>query len=295
MKPAPESGEAAVTRKPRPAPARTQPEAEGEFAPAEGGKTARRQRREQEEPAEEVYPIDERPPKARGGSAKKSSNAILWIALAGVGGLFLVCGACAGVGYFWWERRVAAFNSEFEDVARERMATSESREPLAGPKPPAGGWKEFRSEQYGFTVLLPGTPREGLVNQPDHGKFELDVPAEQPFGPEKSGYQIDITTFPAADDPLKSEFVLDSLPELGRAGVGFGGDGGKIVNRKAGIFAGHPGRAWDVVESRKNPGTWRFRACLAGTRAHILRAGPDSKVSSADADKFFASFEVRAK
>jgi WD40 repeat protein len=65
---------------------------------------ARRLRRAKASPAEENDRVERRP-----GQTKQSSKVALWLALAGVGGLFLVCGACGVVGVFalGWGRRDA--------------------------------------------------------------------------------------------------------------------------------------------------------------------------------------------
>ncbi len=160
--------------------------------------------------------------------------------------------------------------------------------PLAGPKPVAGTWKEFKQDKYGFSVLLPATPAVSEGVRPNEADFDLPIPATQELG-ERTGYWISVSEFKGADKPGGEEIVFSTAMTLGESHF----DGAKSVNKKSGTFAGKPGRAWDV--ETKKVGTIHFRACLAGIKLYILGAGPDAKVPAADAEKFFSSFEVTGK
>jgi hypothetical protein len=231
---------------------------------------------------------------------KGSSSTVLLI--GGAIGLF-VCGGGCGLSYYLYTRTVAAVGGAMTDALAqlptfkdpEGITTKKSEgEQLAGPKPASfpAGWTEAKLDKYGFRVMLPGTFKPDLLNlnKENDADFRLDVPAEQEGFGARSGYWIKITEYKGAEEPEKAEFVLDSQPIFGELHA----EGKKSINVKKGNFAGKPGRAWDV-EPKKGGGMWHFRACVVGNRVFILGAGPDPKIPAADADRFFASFELRAK
>ena len=228
---------------------------------------------------------DDRPSKKE--KKKGSGGKVLLI----VGTLvLLLCGGCFGVGYYIYVKigeGVDVVRGAMTDI-ESKMTAKDSKEPLAGPKPVTfpRGWKDFNPDKYGFLVMLPGTPVADSTNDAAHGVFTLEVPPGQPLGPTKSGYWVTEKEVPGADQFGMIEPNLDSLVTLGATQMGLGG---KVVNKKSGTFAGKPGRAWDV---ETGDGVWHFRACLSGTKAYTLAAGPEAKVPAADANIFFASFEL---
>jgi hypothetical protein len=240
---------------------------------------------------------DDRPVRKR--KKKKGSGSTVLLIVGAVG--LIVCGGGCGVGYYLYTRTVAAVGGVMTDAFAnlptfkdpEGISTKKSEgEQLAGPKPASfpAGWKEAREDKYGFSVMLPGTLKPGFLNKEEDADFTLHVPAEQPGFGARSGYWIKITEYKGAEAPEKADFLLDSQPIFGELHA----EGKKSTNVKKGTFAGKPGRAWDV-EPKKGGGMWRFRACVVGNKVFILGAGPNLKIPTADADRFFASFELRAK
>ena len=231
---------------------------------------------------------------------KKKGSAGTVLLIGGVLGL-LPCGGGGGLAYYLYVRTVNAVGGALTEgfsklptaLESEGTAKKSGGEPLAGPKPASfpAGWKEAREDKYGFRVMLPGTFKPDILNLNKEGDatFALDVPAEQD-GWVKSGYWIHITAYEGAEEPAKAEYLLGQQPIFGELHV----EGGKSINVKKGTFAGKPGIAWDV-EPTKGGGVWHFRCCIAGGKAFMLGVGPDPKISAADADRFFASFELRAK
>jgi hypothetical protein len=230
---------------------------------------------------------DARRDRSRGRKPKKKgSGATVALIIGGV--VLFLCAGCGGVAYWLYRagRDVAGQISSGLEVDKAQG----DKTPLAGPKPATfpPGWKEFRSDQYGFSAWLPGAPRAGDLNNASDADFTLDVPADQPLGPSSSGYWIGVVV-KEEEHPLGPEFMLKTYMKLGEAHAGLG----TALNERSGTFAGKPGRAWNVRTHQG--GVWHFRACAAGKVVYLLGAGPEDKVPAADADKFFSSFEVRGK
>jgi hypothetical protein len=241
-----------------------------------------RPRKKRSKAARDEEDDDDRPRKGRRKKGKKQGSSSTVLLIVGVVCLVL-CGGCGGVGY--WFYRIG------KGVVADLPANG-SGEPLAGPKPATfpAGWKEFRSPQYGFSVMLPGTPAESPFTDEKGCEYRLAVPAEQPLALVTTGYWIHKMELDGADEsPLGIEFSLGSQVTIGNAHV----RGKKAFNEKSGTFAGKPGRAWDVKDDQGR--VWHFRACVSGTKAYIVGAGPETVIPAADAERFFASFELLAR
>ncbi len=254
--------------------------------------SAKKGRRDDDEEDE-----DDRP--ARKGKKKGSATTVLLI-LGGVG-LFICAGGC-GLGYYAYTRTTKAIGGAMTDAFAKLPTTKETEvvnkpsvgEALAGPRPATfpPEWKEFKDEKYGFSVMVPGTPKPDIFSLKDntHAGFSLDVPAGQPLRVENSGYRIYYIEYKRVDNQGLEELTLEGSVMLGEAFIG----GGKSTSMKRGSLAGKPGRAWNI-ESTKGGGVWYFRSCINGVKSYILAAGPEPKVSKADAEIFFSSFVPLSK
>ncbi|HEX5271571.1 MAG TPA: hypothetical protein VFW33_13835 [Gemmataceae bacterium] len=233
---------------------------------------------------------DDRPAK----KAKKKGGSGKLLIILGVLGLFL-CGGCGGGGYYVYTQFVEGVKNFATGVEAEMNKlppdVEDTKGPLTKAKPATfpAEWKEFKQDKYGFSVMLPGTPKPGPLNGDTTGEFELPVPANQAGAGVKSGYWIKVGDYPGADGaPFMTNAVLEQM--LGEA-QGHVGGMNPATKKKAGTIAGKPGRSCTLQDPKG--GIWYCRACLAGTRGYILVAGWEPKVAQTDADLFFDSFELK--
>jgi hypothetical protein len=227
---------------------------------------------------------------------QKGSGIILHI-IVGAIGLFVCLGGCWLI-YYAATKPVNDLGEVIPNVADPRLQGADrippwtDAEDLAGPWPAIfpPGWKEVREDKYGFSVMMPGTPTQGLRNEENRADFTLDWPPGRGQLALKNGYWINIAEYKGFAKGANVENFVASLTNVGMWYV----DGTRSTHVKKGMYAGKLGLAWDV-EPGRGGGVWRFRACLADDKVFTLGAGRDGSISKADAEKFFASFKVLSK
>jgi hypothetical protein len=228
---------------------------------------------------------DERPAKKK--AKKRKSSAGLVLAIGGAVVLLLLLGG--GVLAYIHHKGARSDSGAMANAGPKVPANGPAGGPPSGPKEPVGEplagprpatfpdeWEEFKSDEPGFRVMLPGTPKPSVWK--DHNgnpEYTFVLLMTEPGAVNRviwDEYMIHVRDYPEAADPRVAEAVLKTLPQYAGP-LNFGlGKTPEPLNVKVGTFAGKPGRAWDVKDG--NGGTWHIRACFVGTRAYRLIAGP---------------------
>ncbi|MDW8365330.1 MAG: hypothetical protein RMK49_05760 [Abditibacteriales bacterium] len=148
-----------------------------------------------------------------------------------------------------------------------------------------GAWKEFRAPAGGFSVEMPGTPKEDkqvldtAVGKVDLFTFLLEV--------KDVVYLVSYNDYPS--DTLKnspSSKVLDDWRDGFAKGVK-----GKVRSEKYITLKSNPGR--EVIVDAPNDLVFKVRAYLVKQRLYqTLVAAPKNLESSPDATKFLDSFKL---
>jgi len=147
-------------------------------------------------------------------------------------------------------------------------------------------WKEFRSSEGAFSVLMPGTPEESTETlSTEIGPLNLH---SFTVNQRERSYGVVYADYPEAlvqnTDP---EGILDGARDGAVAKVQ-----GKLLSESFIDLDNHPGREIKV-ESSDRTATLRARVYLVNNRLYqTVWAGPKEDSSSEEVDRFLDSFEL---
>ena len=164
---------------------------------------------------------------------------------------------------------------------------------LLAPRPAGAGgaeWTELAPAGGGFTVMLPGTPRESSMDvSTDLGTIKATTYTLELAG--DHAYMIVHSDFPReAMKQVKSDAILDSARDGAVANVK-----GKLKSEKKIKLGFSPGRAL-VVESSDGSLLLNARVYLVKERLYqAIVVNARAKVVQADVDRFLGSFKLAAK
>lgn len=151
------------------------------------------------------------------------------------------------------------------------------------PAPPTDVWKEASSAEWGFSISLPGTPREEtktLANGSPQFNFILNL--TDPI------YVVAVNKLPAGSDRKEQ---ADKLLEVGRDKAVANVKGTLLSDKALDLPPHFRGREFLVQGGQDN--YRRTRAFIAHDRFYVITvAGTKSAVSSADADRVLDSFKL---
>jgi hypothetical protein len=159
--------------------------------------------------------------------------------------------------------------------------------PLLAAAAQDAGWMEFKGKEGGFTVLMPGKPREiqQAVRTPT-GTIDVTLYAVERRGGEAS-YAVGFAEFP--EQSVATGTVGRRL-DIARDGAVAQAKGTLISEKRISIDK-YPGRELRIdVESKSNVLT-RFYA-VKNKLYQLVVAGTREQVDSKDTEKFFDSFKL---
>lgn len=157
---------------------------------------------------------------------------------------------------------------------------------LAGDQP-ASKWKEFKSAEGRFKVLLPTDPKTfSQDSESEFGKTVLHFHVCEVDG------VTYLTNYADAPEAAKKQKV-DTLLDACRDG-GVRNSGGKLVSEKKIKLGDHPGRELTIAPD--NEMVFRSRVYLVNWRLYqLVVVGPKDKVGSKDVTAYFESFQLLKK
>jgi hypothetical protein len=159
-----------------------------------------------------------------------------------------------------------------------------------------GSWAEFTSDQGGFSVLMPGTPKESQETQ-SVLFFSLTMhmlKARIPGGPEEC-----VVSYADYSESMMNWMPTNPNELLDHSCRGMEAGGkGKLIDIRPIALAGYPGRE---VTCRRDQGgeTWfvRARLYLVDRRLYHLAfaSRQQDRIAAKDIDEFLASFKLTSK
>ncbi len=226
-------------------------------------------RRDEEKPRPEVNPVSSDGREQTGGGTAMRKLAVVVILV-----LPFVIGACPKTG---------------PREATQAPTTTEAPQPA----PAEAEWVEFTSDEHGFSVMMPETP-----------KGEDQGPQDTPLG------TMRFYMFAAMGKPIPYAVQAIHIPEEAVEKI----DGAKFLELQSGRLIGtfegakvtkdedislgeHPGKALelDIPDSEKYPGGLLYitRIYYAGPRAYqLIVTVPKDYAEKENAEKFFDSFKL---
>jgi hypothetical protein len=159
---------------------------------------------------------------------------------------------------------------------------------LAAEDKPKAPLEEFTSRAGGFTVLMPGKPKEKeqTVKTPAGKEIKrLSYLIDQ----KTSGYLVFVSDIPGLDKADAK--ALDKALEDGRKRAEASTKGKLLSEKKVKLEDKHPGLEFQI--SRPKNGIYRSRIYIANGRLYQLVVfGPKEVATSELADKFLDSFKL---
>jgi hypothetical protein len=149
--------------------------------------------------------------------------------------------------------------------------------------------KEFTSKEGGFSVKLPGKPKEKVQNvQAPSGKAEVQRTYVCASDPKATYYILDhgMQNLAGADRTTLNK-VLEEGSKAAEKSLN-----GKLLNQKQVALGKYPGLEYQI-ESAKAGGVYRCRAYIVDGRMYLVTiSGPKDLATSKTADEYLESFQL---
>lgn len=147
--------------------------------------------------------------------------------------------------------------------APSTTATNDEPPPAAAEYSPQS-WKEFKSQEGGFSVIMPGIPKEMTqTGETSLGKVVIHAFRLDTF----AFYQVSYFDFPKIiDDPVTSKNVIDK----GRDGMVLRSHG-KLISEAETTLDGHPSRL--MLVELEGGFSLKMKAFVSGKRLYMVGIG----------------------
>lgn len=156
------------------------------------------------------------------------------------------------------------------------------------PQTPAG-WQAFSPGGGGFSVLMPGNPKElsqsikTPIGDVTMKMFNYEVPGNQGI------YAVQYADYPS--NLIQNPALLDKILDGARQGMVSAIPGAKVLNEQKVTQDGYSGR--EVKIEIAGQGTMKVKYFMAGSRMYIIMVGgPQGLPESKNAEMFFGSFKI---
>jgi hypothetical protein len=159
--------------------------------------------------------------------------------------------------------------------------------PTEKPREPPAGWQVFQSKTGGYTVWLPGTPKETRT-EAGSGKGKREM-IQVMVNDVLSGL-----TFLASHADFKDRIFPDAEQALDAARDGAkDAIGAKLVSEQRIRLGDHHGRELRLTVAAAKGVLFRLRIYLVGQRNYqLMVGGPETAVEGPAAEEFFRSFSL---
>lgn len=153
-----------------------------------------------------------------------------------------------------------------------------------GPADSGSAWREFSPPDSGFSIRLPGKPKELENGPPGMRQFEL-----------KTGEEDYVVSFADVPEEMKGqppEKVLERLRDDFVQSI----PGARLTGSKPFDLGGQPGLAWNVEAFSAKDGSkfkMKMSAVVANNRLyHYGFIGPSDSFKEAAVDRFLETFQL---
>lgn len=173
-----------------------------------------------------------------------------------------------------------------EAATSPTMAAPATSTPQPTPTAAGGEWVEYTSEEGGFSVMMPGQPKEDTTGA---GDFSLNVEQENAY------YTVNYTEMPAATIDLGEEDIKQVLTEAGNGAVS--AINGTVISERELTLNGYQGREVRAETSASGmDATYVARIYLVnGHLFQTVVVAETDAMSEEDIQTFLDSFTLTAE